>query len=214
MYIEVTSGEKYEKIVLTQQEYDSTILPYQRGDIVDAKGTVLATSVDVYNVILDCKVLNSKEEYLQPTIEALTSCFEDLKAEDLYKLAEEKPKSQYNKILRRLPYDKVQKFVELQNDTKNHPYIKGVWMEKEYLREYPYGSLAASVIGYTTSGNLGIGGLEDSYNDTLNGVNGREYGYLNSDSNFEKTIKEPVNGKTVVSTIDVNIQSVVEKKLK
>ena len=46
MYIEVTSGEKYEKIVLTQQEYDSTILPYQRGDIVDAKGTVLATSVD------------------------------------------------------------------------------------------------------------------------------------------------------------------------
>ena len=94
MYIEVTSGEKYEKIVLTQQEYDSTILPYQRGDIVDAKGTVLATSVDVYNVILDCKVLNSKEEYLQPTIEALTSCFEDLKAEDLYKLAEEKPKSQ------------------------------------------------------------------------------------------------------------------------
>ncbi len=36
---------------------------------------------------------------------------------------------------------------------------------------------AASVIGYTTSGNLGIGGLEDSYNDTLNGVNGREYGY-------------------------------------
>ncbi len=48
MYIEATSGEKqYEKIVLTQQEYDSTILPYQRGDIVDAKGTVLATSVDV-----------------------------------------------------------------------------------------------------------------------------------------------------------------------
>ena len=87
--------------------------------------------------------------------------------------------------------------------------------KKEYLREYPYGSLwQASVIGYTTSGNLGIGGLEDSYNDTLNGVNGREYGYLNSDSNFEKTIKEPVNGKTVVSTIDVNIQSVVEKKLK
>ena len=84
--------------------------------------------------------------------------------------------------------------------------ISKVYGWKKNLREYPYGSLAASVIGYTTSGNLGIGGLEDSYNDTLNGVNGREYGYLNSDSNFEKTIKEPVNGKTVVSTIDVNIQ--------
>ena len=35
MYIEYTSGEKYEKIVLSQQEYDSTIIPYKRGDIVD-----------------------------------------------------------------------------------------------------------------------------------------------------------------------------------
>lgn len=57
MYIEYTSGDKYEKIVLSQQEYDSRIIPYQRGDIVDTKGTILATSVDVYNVILDCKVL-------------------------------------------------------------------------------------------------------------------------------------------------------------
>ena len=36
MYIEYTSGEKYEKIVLSQQEYDSKVIPYQRGDIVDA----------------------------------------------------------------------------------------------------------------------------------------------------------------------------------
>lgn len=57
MYIEYTSGEKYEKIVLAQQGYDSQTIPYQRGDIVDAKGTVLATSIAVYNVILDCSVL-------------------------------------------------------------------------------------------------------------------------------------------------------------
>ncbi len=63
MYIEHTSGKKYEKIVLSQQKYDSTVIPYQRGNIVDCKGTILATSVDVYNVILDCKVLNSEAEY-------------------------------------------------------------------------------------------------------------------------------------------------------
>ncbi len=214
MYIEVKSGEKYEKIVLAQQEYDSTILPYQRGDIVDTKGNVLATSTDVYNVIFDCKVLNSKEKCIEPTIKALTSCFEELKEEDLYQLLEESPKSQYNKLLSKQPYDEVQKFVEMQNDTKNHPNIAGVWLEKEYIRSYPYGSLAASAIGYTTSGNQGIGGLEDYYNDTLNGVNGREYGYLNSDSNFEKTIREAVNGQNIVSTLDVNIQSVVEEKMK
>ncbi len=61
MYIEYTSGEKYEKIVLAQQGYDSQTIPYQRGDIVDAKGTVLATSIAVYNVILDCSVLNDDE---------------------------------------------------------------------------------------------------------------------------------------------------------
>ena len=47
MYIEYTSGERYEKIVLSQQEYDSQTIPYQRGDIVDSKGTVLATSIAV-----------------------------------------------------------------------------------------------------------------------------------------------------------------------
>ena len=190
MYIEASSGEKYEKIVLSQQEYDSTILPYQRGDIVDAKDTVLATSTDVYNVILDCKVLTSKEDYIEPTIDALTECFEELSSEELHQLVEEKPGSQYNKLLKKLPYDRIQKFVEMQNDTEGHPYIKGVWFEKEYLRSYPYGSLAASAIGFTTSGNMGIGGLEDSYNDVLNGVDGREYGYLNSDNNFEKTVKD------------------------
>lgn len=213
MYIEASSGEKYEKIVLSQQEYDSTILPYQRGDIVDAKGTVLATSTDVYNVILDCKVLTGKEDYIEPTIDALTECFEELSSEELHQLVEEKPGSQYNKLLKKLPYDRIQKFVEMQNDTEGHPYIKGVWFEKEYLRSYPYGSLAASAIGFTTSGNMGIGGLEDSYNDVLNGVDGREYGYLNSDNNFEKTVKEPVNGQNIMTTIDVNIQSVVEEKI-
>ena len=83
MYIEYTSGDKYEKIVLSQQEYDSRIIPYQRGDIVDTKGTILATSVDVYNVILDCKVLNQNKDDIEPTILALTTCFPDLKAEDI-----------------------------------------------------------------------------------------------------------------------------------
>ena len=42
MYIEHTSGDRYEKIILAQQEYNSRVIPFQRGNIVDAKGTVLA----------------------------------------------------------------------------------------------------------------------------------------------------------------------------
>lgn len=213
MYIEHTSGEKYEKIVLSQQEYDSTTIPYRRGDIVDTKGTVLATSTDVYNVILDCKVLNSDEEDIEPTIEALVQCFPDLDAQTLRGLVEGSPNSQYNILEKRVPYDQIQPFIAMQEDTENYPNINGVWFEKEYIRNYPYGSIGSSVIGFTTSGNVGMAGLENSYNDVLNGVNGREYGYLNSDNNFQKTIKAAVDGNVVVSTIDLNIQSIVEQKI-
>lgn len=215
MYIEYTSGDKYEKIVLSQQEYDSRIIPYQRGDIVDTRGTVLATSVDVYNVIFDCKVLNQKEKEIDATISALVTCFPELKAEDLYQKLKDNPTSQYVVLLKKLPYETIQPFVEMQADSENYPNINqdAVWFEKEYIRNYPYNSLAASVIGFVSGGNVGTIGLENYYNSTLNGVNGRQYGYLNSDNNFEKTIKEAKDGNTVVSTIDTNIQSVVEEKL-
>ena len=213
MYIEYTSGEKYEKIVLSQQEYDSTIIPYRRGDIVDTKGTILATSTDVYNVILDCKVLTNDEKNLEPTIAALVQCFPDLNSETLHQLVKENPNKQYNVLLKKLPYETVQPFIELQEDSENNPNIKGVWFEKEYVRKYPYGSIGSSVIGFTTSGNVGMAGIENSYNSTLNGINGREYGYLNSDNNFEKTIKNAQDGNVVVSTIDLHIQSIVEQKI-
>ena len=219
MYISYTSGEKYKKIVLSQQQYDSQTIPYQRGDIVDSKGTVLATSIAVYNVILDCSILTSEEEYLVPTIEALVQCFpEYVTSEQIYTYARERKDSMYIVLAKKLPYDTVQKFIEIQEAVdekgkKINPNVKGVWFEKEYQRQYPYGTLASSVIGFTAAGNVGVNGLESYYNSTLNGVDGREYGYLNSDSDFEKTIKEAVDGNTLVTTLDATIQTVVEKKI-
>ena len=74
--------------------------------------------------------------------------------------------------------------------------------------------LAADVIGFTTTDNVGTYGLEEYYNDTLNGINGREYGYLNDDSNLERTIKQQWTEIPIHSTLDANIQSIVEKYLK
>ncbi len=218
MYIEYTSGEKYEKIVLSQQEYDSQTIPYQRGDIVDAKGNVLATSIAVYNVILDCSVLNSSEDYIDPTIQALVQCFPELTADQLYGCVREQPESRYIILKKKAAYEEIQPFVEIQEAVdekgkKINPNVKGIWFEKEYQREYPYDYLASAVIGFTAAGNVGVNGLENYYNDTLNGIDGREYGYLNTDNNFEKTIKPAVNGNNIVSTIDINIQSVVEAKI-
>lgn len=224
MYIEHTSGKKYEKKVLSQQKYDSTVIPYQRGNITDCKGTILATSVDVYNVILDCKVLNSDSADIDPTIDALITCFPQLNETDLRNLITDKPKSQYNVLAKKLSYEEIQAFEDMQaaekeaSDKKSGAAekkgkINGVWFEKEYQREYPYGSLASAVVGFTTSGNLGMNGVENSYNSVLNGTNGREYGYLNSDSNFEKTVIDAQNGNDVTLTIDANIQKIVEDKI-
>lgn len=224
MYIEHTSGKKYEKKVLSQQKYDSTVIPYQRGNITDCKGTILATSVDVYNVILDCKVLNSDSADIDPTIDALMTCFPQLNETDLRNLITDKPKSQYNVLAKKLSYEEIQAFEDMQaaekeasdkksSDAEKKGKINGVWFEKEYQREYPYGSLASAVVGFTTSGNLGMNGVENSYNSVLNGTNGREYGYLNSDSNFEKTVIDAQNGNDVTLTIDANIQKIVEDKI-
>lgn len=218
MYIENTSGEKYEKIVLSQQGYDSQTIPYQRGDILDIKGNVLATSIAVYNVILDCSVMTSDEDYIDATIRALVSCFPDLSSDELYGYAREEKDRRYIVLKKKVSYEEIQPFVEMQEavdeeDKKINPDIKGVWFEKEYQREYPYGPLASAVVGFTAAGNVGVNGLENYYSSVLNGVNGRQYGYLNTDNNFEKMLKPAKNGNTVVSTIDMNIQSVVEAKI-
>lgn len=57
VYIIRVSGEQYTRKVLAQQDTNSILLPYKRGDIYDRNGTILATSEKVYNVILDPAVL-------------------------------------------------------------------------------------------------------------------------------------------------------------
>lgn len=212
-YINAKSGKQYAKKVLSQQQYDSRVIPYRRGDIKDRNGTVLATSEKVYNVILDCGVVNADKDYVDPTVKALVECF-SLDETQLRTTLSDKKDSHYVVLLKKQTYDAIQKFVELQNDTKKNPNIKGVWFEAEYQRQYPYNSLASQALGFTVSGNVGNWGIEQYYNEQLNGTNGREYGFLNSDSDLEVNTVQPVDGDTVISTIDYTIQGIVEKHIK
>jgi stage V sporulation protein D (sporulation-specific penicillin-binding protein) len=257
-YVSAEKGEQYSQKVLSQQKYDSTVIPYKRGDIKDRNGTVLATSEEVYNIILDVKILNKEEEevkeaaeqkeayyaelrakgkeveeeqieqsVIEPTLEALNQCF-GLDIEEVRTQINENPDSSYIVLKKQLTYDEVQEFSEWQETTNDSTRTEeekaaetrprltksGVWLEKEYLRKYPYGTLACDVIGFTVSGNVGNSGVEAKYNSELNGVNGREYGYLDSDSNLERTVKQAVNGNDLVLTLDANIQSIVDKHVK
>lgn len=207
------SGTEYQKQVLSQQRYDSTTIPFRRGDIVDAKGTKLAVSEKVYNVIIDASVMLYNEKYLEPTLEALGQNFPDLDMTTIRAHVVNNPESSYYVPLngKGLTYDQISGFKAAQLEDTN---IQGVFFEEEYRRVYPNSTLASDAIGFVRSDNQGMYGLEEYYNDILNGTNGREYGYLNDDSALERTVKPATDGYNVHSTIDVNIQSIIEKYLK
>lgn len=213
------NSDRYNQIVLSQQEYDSRVIPYRRGDIVDRNGTLLATTEKVYNLIIDPKqIMSSPDDYLEATISALSATY-GYDSQELRTLITENSQKAYYRYARQLSYDEKETFEKLTEETNQanrksslKTRIKGIWFEEEYKRIYPYNSLACNVIGFaTSSGDGGTGGIEQSYNGELIGINGREYGYLNDDSNLERVIKSAANGNKVVSTIDVNIQTIVEK---
>ena len=212
-YINASKGEKYTKIVLDQQEYDSRVIPYKRGDIVDRNGTKMAVSERVYNVILDVNVVLSDEDYIEPTIKVLEDVF-DIKESDVRERIKENPESRYEILAKGVSYEKAKEFQKIEKNTKKYPNVKGIWLEDDYQRSYPYNSLASDVIGFSVAGNQGAIGIESAYNEVLNGTDGREYGYFDSASTVERTVKPAKNGYTVVSTIDVTLQSIVEKCIK
>ena len=209
VYLIRENGTQYQKQVLAQQRYDSTTIPYRRGDIVDSQGTRLATSQKVYNLVIDAKVMLADENYLEPTLRALGANF-DLNMTQIREYVNTHPTSSWYVPLRQLTYEEISGFQAARKENSN---IRGVWFEEEYKRLYPYGSLAADVIGFTSTDNQGSYGLEEYYNDILNGINGREYGYLNDDQSLERTVKAAVDGNSIHTTIDVNVQMIVEKYL-
>lgn len=211
--INAVDGESYTKTVLDQQQYSSRVIPFKRGDIVDVNGTKLATSERVYNVILDVKVLLDADKdsgtYVSATKEALSTYFE-IEEETVDTLIEEKPDSRYSIMKKGISYEEAQIYYE---GVEEDSHVQGIWLEEDYVRKYPYGTLACDVIGFSVDGNLGVNGLEAYYNSMLNGTDGRKYGYQTGTSDVEQIVKMPINGNTVVSTIDANLQSIVEKHI-
>lgn len=221
-HINVTNGDKYAKQVLSQQTYDSRTIPFRRGEIQDRNGNVLAKSEKVYNVVLDCEAINSVEDYVEPTIAAVSEVF-DLDSATVRECicGEETKESRYQVIKKEISLEEKQAFEDYTDISEDRNLseakreelnnIQGVWFEEDYVRTYPMDTLACTVIGFANKLNDGISGLESYYTEILNGVDGREYGYLNQDMELEENIIEPEDGNSIVSTIDMNIQQVVEK---
>lgn len=206
-------GASYSRIVLNQQQYNSRTVDFKRGDILDRNGTVLATSQLVYDVILDPKSLLEHQEKVDPTIAFLKEMAE-VEPETVKAVLSTSPNSQYKVIKKGLSYNQAQEFEKAYNDEKGHPNLEGLRLEERYQRTYPYNTLACDVIGFASGDNRGSCGLEASYNKTLNGINGRTFGYAGNEISDYMVSKDPVDGSSIVTTLDVNLQSIVEKHIK
>lgn len=226
-YINATSGSKYKKQVLSQaqQRYENRVIPARRGDIYDRNGNLLATSNKVYNVILDCKAVNEKEEYTEPTVRALVDILGLDEKEIRSRLsAEDTKNSQYQILKKQISMDEKKAFEEATEipedieesgltkaEIEERSNVKGVWFEEDYLRIYPFDESACDTIGFTLSRDVADIGLESYYNSTLMGADGRQYGYFNNNADVEQTIIEPVNGRSIETSLDIGAQQIVEK---
>ena len=211
--INVKNGTDYEKNVLSLLNYDGQTIPYKRGDITDRNKTVLATSEKIYNLVLDPYVIthsniDKASEYAKEVLEEYFSISKD----DV-----QQPDSRYVVLKRKMTYDEKKPYDDFlasedENDAQKIKAVSsGIWFEESYQRIYPFSTLACDLIGFTASDNSGLWGIESYYNDTLSGTNGRKYGYLTDNVDLQTVTEEPHNGKTVVSTIDINIQRIAEK---
>ncbi len=220
-YIDLAKGNEYAIKVLSQQGYTSRTIPYKRGDIQDRNGNIMATSVMVYNLVIDSKVIMSDKKYLEPTVSALDK-YLNFDKNELRDAIRKRKDNSYWVVAKNLEYEEIEKFekyingdyIKTDEDEEAVQNTKGIWFEKKYKRMYPNNTLACSTIGFANSNNVADVGMEKSFSKYLQGVDGREYGYMDSDNNMEGVIKDAEDGNTVVSTIDTNIQRIVQKSVR
>lgn len=229
--ITATRGTKYAKQVLSQQSYDSRSIPARRGEIQDANGITMAKSDRYYNVVLDCYAINEDPDYVEPTVTAVASLF-GLDESDIRDIvtSDNTRNSRYQIVRKNVTkeekdaFEKYQSGADIETELnvdeatmkaqrQARANIQGVWFEETYVRSYPYGNLAANVIGFSNAIDQGVTGVENYYNSLLNGTDGREFGYLSSSSDFERETIEPKHGATVRLTLDMNIQQFVQDEI-
>ncbi|MBR1675612.1 MAG: penicillin-binding protein 2 [Eubacterium sp.] len=206
--LNVKKGKEYESRVLSQRNYTSTTVPYKRGDIVDRNGTTLAMSNKVYNLIIEPKNILRNEKKKNATVSAIVKYF-DITEEQLMKYLEDK-ESFYEVVLKDLTYEQMKAFTDFTKSDEGDDVV-GVWFEENYERVYPNGVLGCHMLGFVVSGNVGLGGIEGEYNEYLNGEDGRTYVYISDDYSTQKTTEPATNGNTVVTTIDAEIQAIVQQ---
>jgi stage V sporulation protein D (sporulation-specific penicillin-binding protein) len=152
----------------------------------------------------------SDGEYKEPTLSALCKYF-NLNRSELEQKVSENSQSRYQKLLSNLTTDQIADFKNLMADSTEGKNIKGVWFEDSYIRKYPLGTFASDVVGFASATNGGELGIESQYDEELTGTNGTTYSYVDEGLEVTETQKNAVDGNNIVTTLDYNVQSIIEK---
>ncbi len=209
-FLQFVDGEMLKQKAFAQLSYTETISA-NRGSIYDSTGTVLATSYDADNVIIVPEKI--KEEEKQLTASMLSTIFELDINEVLTQLNSEESKITLVKNASKDKIDTLEAWVEESNLEYG-----AIYTEETVARYYPYSTLASNVIGFCGTDSQGLSGIEYSWDSVLTGTAGKSISSKDASQsqipNTEETYIPAENGYDLTLTIDVNIQSIVEKYLK
>lgn len=214
--LQIVHHEEYESMAIEQQIRETPVSA-ARGTIYDRKGTVLAASADVYTVFLSPAEIAKNKENPHETPEFIALHLSKILDMDYNKILEmaKDTKSWYKTLARKVDDETAEAVRQFKGDYD----LVGVKLESDTKRFYPYGSLAAHVIGFVGQENKGLSGIEAYYEDQLSGTDGRVVrattgmGTRMLYTNFED-YHDASDGNDVVLTIDETIQYYVEKHLR
>ena len=207
-WIQFINGGELQSLAYEQQTLDRKINP-KRGTIYDKNGNELAVSSTVYTITVN--PVNIKENDKEKVAKVMSDIFELDYDKTLKKI---KKRSSIETIARKQEKetsDKLRKWM-LENNVES-----GINIDEDTKRFYPYNTLASHIIGFCGSDNQGLGGLEAKYDEILQGKKGR-ITKIKSASGGEikgalENYSEAEEGKGIISTIDMTVQSIAEKYL-
>ncbi len=206
----VTDYDYYAQLALRNQTR-STAVTAERGIIYDANMNVLACNQSVENVYLDPHELKQSKADIPAVAETLGRILE-LDPGWIREQAAD-TRMRYKKLAERISQETAAEIRAYINE-KN---ISGIHLEPNSQRFYPYGSLAAQVIGFTNASNTGSEGIEAAYNSFLEGSAGRVIttkgnNEMDMPFSYEKYVQSQ-QGCSVILTLDATVQACLEKQL-
>lgn len=215
--IQFVQGEQY-RAKAEERIFKNDTIPANRGNLYDANGQLLATSIAKYDIRFDAVAPSDKDfiENIEALCDSLSRKLGNTKSNYLQKLRKARSNNnRYVFIAKNLNYGD---YIEIKNYPlfKKGPYKGGLIVHQRTVREHPLGKMAERIVGYDRAGSAPVG-LEGAFAPYLRGSDGvrlkqkisrNQWKPINSANEIE-----PRDGYDVFTTIDVNMQDVAHHAL-